>query len=50
MLELLKIKLADAYRNQRTFADAEDEEAAITQQVERDVYTEYTGGTGPGYN
>jgi hypothetical protein len=33
----LKIKLADAYRNQRTFADAEDEEAAIAQQVERDT-------------
>ena len=37
----LKIKLADAYRNQRTFADAEDEEAAIAQQVERDT-SEYT--------
>jgi len=42
----LKTKLADAYRNQRTFADAEDEEAAIAQQVERDV-SEYTAG--PGY-
>ena len=37
----LRIKLADAYRNQRTFADAEDEEAAIAQQVERDT-AEYT--------
>ena len=37
----LKIKLADAYRNQRTFADEEDEEAAIANQVERDV-SEYT--------
>jgi len=37
----LKLKLADAYRNQRTFADAEDEEAAIAQQVERDT-AEYT--------
>jgi hypothetical protein len=37
----LKIKLADAYRNQRTFADAEDEEAAIAQQVELDT-AEYT--------
>jgi hypothetical protein len=37
----LKMKLADAYRNQRTFADAEDEEAAIAQQVERDV-SEYS--------
>ena len=37
----LKIKLTDAYRNQRTFADAEDEEAAIAQQVERDT-SEYS--------
>jgi hypothetical protein len=37
----LKLKLADAYRNQRTFADAADEEAAIAQQVERDT-AEYT--------
>jgi hypothetical protein len=29
----LKIKLADAYRNQRTFADAEDEEAAIANKL-----------------
>ena len=42
----LRIKLADAYRNQRTFAGEEDEEAAIAQQVERDV-SEYTAG--PGY-
>jgi hypothetical protein len=41
----LRTKLADAYRNQRTFADAEDEEAAIAQQVERDV-SEYTAGQG----
>jgi hypothetical protein len=33
----LKLKLADAYRNQRTFADAEDEEAAIAKQVELDT-------------
>jgi hypothetical protein len=33
----LKLKLADAYRNQRTFADAEDEEAAIAQQVALDT-------------
>src|SRR5210317_1173008 len=43
----LRTKLADAYRNQRTFADAEDEEAAIAAQVERDV-SEYTAG--PGYS
>jgi len=42
----LRTKLADAYRNQRTFADSEDEEAAIAKQVERDV-SEYTAG--PGY-
>jgi hypothetical protein len=41
----LRTKLADAYRNQRTFADAKDEEAAIAQQVERDV-SEYTAGSG----
>ena len=43
----LRLKLADAYRNQRTFADEEDEEAAIAKQVERDV-SEYTAG--PGYS
>ena len=37
----LKLKLADAYRNQRTFADEEDEEAAIAKQVELDT-SEYT--------
>ena len=41
----LRTKLADAYRNQRTFADEADEEAAIAQQVERDV-SEYTAGQG----
>ena len=40
-IDALKIKLADAYRNQRTFADAEDEDAAIAEQVEKDV-SEYT--------
>ena len=44
----LKIKLADAYRNQRTFADAEDEEAAIAQQVERDT-AEYAQDMARGY-
>jgi len=43
----LRTKLADAYRNQRTFADEEDEEGAIAKQVERDV-SEYTAG--PGYS
>jgi hypothetical protein len=33
----LRLKLADAYRNQRTFADAEDEEAAIARQVDLDT-------------
>ena len=41
----LRIKLADAYKNQRTFASAEDEDAAIAEQVERDV-SEYTSGAG----
>ena len=41
----LRTKLADAYRNQRTFADEADEETAIAQQVERDV-SEYTAGQG----
>ena len=47
----LKIKLTDAYRNQRTFADAEDEEAAIAQQVERDTseYTQDMARTGAMY-
>ena len=44
----LRTKLADAYRNQRTFADAEDEEAAIAQQVERDT-AEYTQDMARGY-
>ena len=33
----LRTKLIDAYRNQRTFSDSEDEEGAIAQQVERDL-------------
>ena len=37
----LKLKLANAYRNQRTFAGEEDEEAAIAKQVELDT-AEYT--------
>jgi len=41
----LRIKLADAYKNQKTFASAEDEDAAIAEQVERDV-SEYTSGAG----
>ena len=41
----LRIKLADAYKNQRTFASTEDEDAAIAEQVERDV-SEYTSGAG----
>ena len=47
----LKLKLADAYRNQRTFADAEDEEAAIAQQVDLDTseYTQDMARTGAMY-
>jgi hypothetical protein len=44
----LKLKLADAYRNQRTFADAEDEEAAIAKQVELDT-AEYNQDINRGY-
>jgi hypothetical protein len=33
----LRLKLADAYRNQRTFADEPDEEAAIAKQVDLDT-------------
>ena len=47
----LKLKLADAYRNQRTFADAEDEEATIAQQVELDTseYNQDMARTGAMY-
>jgi hypothetical protein len=47
----LKLKLADAYRNQRTFADAEDEEAAIAQQVALDTseYNQDMARTGAMY-
>jgi hypothetical protein len=33
----LRLKLADAYRNQRTFDDESDEEAAIAKQVDLDT-------------
>jgi len=47
----LKLKLADAYRNQRTFADSEDEEAAIAKQVDLDTseYTQDMATTGAMY-
>jgi hypothetical protein len=47
----LKLKLTDAYRNQRTFADAEDEEAAIAQQVALDTseYNQDMARTGAMY-
>ena len=41
----LRIKLADAYKNQRTFADADDEDSAIAAQVQSDL-SEYTSGAG----
>ena len=44
----LKAKLTDAYRNQRTFADEEDEEAAIAKQVELDT-AEYNQDMARGY-
>jgi len=47
----LKLKLADAYRNQRTFADEPDEEAAIAKQVELDTaeYNQDMARTGAMY-
>ena len=33
----LRNKLTESYRNQRTFSDEEDEEAAIAAQVEQDI-------------
>jgi hypothetical protein len=33
----LRAKLTESYRNQRTFSDEEDEEAAIAAQVEQDI-------------
>jgi len=55
----LRAKLTDSYRNQKTFSDEEDEEAAIAAQVEQDIAgfqqdmnrTNYaTGGGRIGYN
>ena len=47
----LRTKLTDAYRNQRTFADEADEEAAIAAQVERDLseYSQDMARTGAMY-
>ncbi len=44
-VDALRIKLADAYKNQRTFSDEADENLAISEQVERDV-AEYSNPTG----
>ena len=44
-ISALRTKLINAYKNQRTFADAEDEDAAIAEQVESDL-SEYTSGAG----
>ena len=41
----LRAKLTQAYKLQRTFSDAPDEDAAIAAQVEADV-SEYTSGAG----
>ena len=41
----LRTKLINAYKNQRTFADTENEDAAIAAQVESDL-SEYTSGAG----
>ena len=44
-VEALRTKLTEAYKNQRTFFDSEDEDAAIAAQVESDL-SEYTSGLG----
>jgi len=36
-LPALRSKLIESYRNQKTFSDADNEEAAIAEQVERDM-------------
>jgi hypothetical protein len=41
----LRTKLTNAYKNQRTFADTENEDTAIAEQVENDL-AEYTSGAG----
>ena len=44
-LGALRTKLTNAYKNQRTFADTENEDTAIAEQVENDL-AEYTSGAG----
>jgi hypothetical protein len=54
----LRAKLTESYRNQRTFSDEEDEEAAIAAQVEQDIAgfqqdmnrTNYAMGSDPEQN
>ena len=44
-IEALRTKLTEAYKNQRTFSDSENEDAAIAAQVQSDL-SEYTSGLG----
>ena len=44
-VEALRTKLTEAYKNQRTFSDSENEDAAIAAQVQSDL-SEYTSGLG----
>jgi hypothetical protein len=44
-VDALRTKLTNAYKNQRTFSDADDEDAAIAAQVQSDL-SEYTSGAG----
>ena len=44
-IEALRTKLTEAYKNQRTFSDSQNEDAAIAAQVESDL-SEYTSGLG----
>jgi hypothetical protein len=44
-VDALRTKLTNAYKNQRTFSDADDEDSAIATQVQSDL-SEYTSGAG----
>jgi hypothetical protein len=44
-VDALRTKLTNAYKNQRTFSDAADEDSAIAAQVQTDL-SEYTSGAG----
>ena len=44
-VDALRTKLTNAYKNQRTFSDAADEDSAVAAQVQSDL-SEYTSGAG----